>query len=126
MLERITSVHNPRIKAAAKLRNRDDRDSQQRIIIDGTREISRAFDAGVEFLELFVCNELLRADGSALVDRAQTLDIRICEVSAAVLERISFGQRKEGLVAVAVPPTCSLADLRLGNDPLVAVLANVE
>ena len=126
MLERITSVQNPRIKAAAKLRNRDDRESQQRIIIDGVREISRALDARVEFFELFVCNELLRPEARFVVDRAQSLDIRICEISAAVLEKISFGQRQEGLVAVANPPSRSLADLRLGNDPLVAILANVE
>ena len=126
MLERITSLQNPRIKAAAKLRNREDRETQKRIIIDGTREISRALDAQIEFLELFVCNQLLRPEASSVIDRARELDIRICEVSAVVLEKLSFGQRKEGLVAVASPPRRSLGDLRLDKEPLVAVLANVE
>jgi hypothetical protein len=43
----ITSLQNPRIKAAARLRDRSGRNDQGRIIIDGAREITRALAAGV-------------------------------------------------------------------------------
>jgi TrmH family RNA methyltransferase len=126
MLERITSVQNPRIKTAAKLRNRDDRQSQQRIMIDGVREISRALDANVEIQELFVCEELLRGEAQSVVQRAQAGDTRLFEVSSAVLEKLTFGQRNEGLVAVATLPQRRLADLKLPANALVSLLANVE
>ncbi len=44
-MERITSLQNPRIKAAAHLRERRSRDKQQRFVIDGTREIARRWPA---------------------------------------------------------------------------------
>ena len=46
--QHITSRQNERVKAAAKLRDRRRRERQQRIVIDGAREIGRAISAGVE------------------------------------------------------------------------------
>ena len=47
MTQLITSLQNPRLKAAARLRDRRDRDEQRRILIDGAREVTRAAAAGV-------------------------------------------------------------------------------
>ena len=49
----ITSVHNPRVKAAARLRDRKGRDEQGRIIIDGVREIGLALAAASQVVELY-------------------------------------------------------------------------
>ena len=49
---RITSLQNERVKSAVKLRDRKGREEQQRIIIDGLREIKRAVEAGVQVVEL--------------------------------------------------------------------------
>lgn len=126
MSDRITSVHNQRIKDAAKLRSRDGREAQQRIIVDGAREIARALDAGVEVLDLFVCEETLREDAQQLVQRAQCEGVPVCFVSPAVQDKLCFGQRDEGLVAIARPPHRTLSQLRLPDEALVAVLAGVE
>ena len=58
LIMQISSAHNSRVKAAARLRERKGRDEQGRIIIDGVREISRALVAGVQFVEVFVFPEL--------------------------------------------------------------------
>ena len=55
-----------------------------------------------------------------------TMPVRQTEVSSAVFERLAFGQRAEGIVAVARPPQTTLDDLRLPACPLVAVLEGVE
>ena len=54
------------------------------------------------------------------------MPVRQTEVSSAVFERLAFGQRTEGIVAVARPPQTTLDDLRLPACPLVAVLEGVE
>ncbi|MGE0760722.1 MAG: hypothetical protein AB7O38_27165, partial [Pirellulaceae bacterium] len=60
MSAEITSVHNPRIRQAQKLRERRGRAEQQRFLIDGSREIARALSRGIEIDELFVCEASLR------------------------------------------------------------------
>ena len=51
----ITSPRNQRVLEAMKLRDRRGREKQNRIIIDGARELLRALEADVELDELFVC-----------------------------------------------------------------------
>ena len=50
----IQSMHNDRIKRAARLRDRRGRQKQQRIIVDGLREVARALEAGVTPREVYV------------------------------------------------------------------------
>ena len=42
----ITSLQNPRVKDAVRLRDRRHREKQGRILIDGARELHRAIAAG--------------------------------------------------------------------------------
>ncbi len=126
MTEVITSRHNSRVKAAAKLRDRRGRREQQRIIIDGVREIGRAIDAGVEMIEAFVCEDKLDANGQALQDRLCEVGCEIVLVNQSVLEKIAFGDRSEGIVAAATTPSAELSALEVSESMLVAVLENVE
>jgi hypothetical protein len=57
----ITSIHNPRVKRAARLRDRRGRKQQNRMLVDGLREIQRACTAGIETEELYVCESMLDA-----------------------------------------------------------------
>ncbi|HRX81407.1 MAG TPA: RNA methyltransferase [Pirellulaceae bacterium] len=124
MTDPITSRNNPRIKLAAKLRDRRARREQQRIIIDGVREIGRALDAGVEFIEAFVCEAGINDD--QLPRRLAEKGCDIVVVNQSVLDKIAFGDRSDGIVAVAKPPQKDLNSLTLQDEMLVAVLENVE
>jgi RNA methyltransferase, TrmH family len=121
----ITSLSNPRIKAAVKLRDRRGRDDQGRIVIDGTREIGRAIDGGVRIVELFVCDELLDADSEALVRRAAAEGAQRLDVTPSVMEKLVFGQRVEGVLAIAETPQRRVADLDVGWDQLRAPTRSV-
>jgi TrmH family RNA methyltransferase len=122
----ITSLTNPRIKAAVRLRDRAERDLTGLTIVDGAREILRALDAGVHVEQAFVAPELLRsADGHAVADRLRHRPTTL-EVSPAVLARVAFGQRSDGVVAVIATPGGSLDDLVLPPDSLIVVAEGIE
>jgi TrmH family RNA methyltransferase len=124
---RITSTTNPRVKAAARLRDRQGRNDQQRIIIDGVREIGLAVASGIELIELYYFPELCRDEQhAALLTAAGAEKADQIEVTPAVMEKLAFGQRVEGVVAVARAPQRRLADLKLGEEPLIAVVEGVE
>jgi TrmH family RNA methyltransferase len=126
-MQQISSTANPRIKAAAKLRDRKGRNEQGRIIIDGVREIQRALAGGVKILELYCFPELCHdAEHQASLQQAQAARAMLIEVTPPVMEKLAYGDRVEGLVAVAEPPQRTLNDLHLSADALIAVVEGVE
>lgn len=128
----ITSLQNPRIKEAVKLRDRKGREQQGRILIEGIREISRALDAGVEITEAFVCEPLcLEEPAAELLTKVQRRrQIALLSVNEQVMSKLAFGDRAEGLIAIAKPPQCSLENLsaaiRKKTAPLLAVVEGAE
>jgi RNA methyltransferase, TrmH family len=128
MSSHITSTSNPRVKAAARLRERKGREGQGRIIIDGVREISLALAAGVQVVELYFVAELCGdAEHEELLVSAERAGAELIEVPPPVMEKLAFGNRASGVVAVAIPPReRSLADLKLAGDALIAVVEGVE
>lgn len=122
----ITSPKNPRVRVAADLRERRARDEAGRTLVDGARELDRALIGGAAVETVFVDEAGLTASGSETVARAGAAGAEIVPVSAAVLARLAYGDRAEGLVAVVAIPDQSLAALDLGSDPLVVVLEAVE
>jgi TrmH family RNA methyltransferase len=126
-MDEITSLQNQRVKDAAKLRDRRERRKQGRILIDGAREIRLAIDARVELLEVFVCEAICQSgDCLRLLEQLATLPVRQSRVASAVFEKLAFGDRAEGVLAVAKAPERSLSDLALPTNPLVAVLEGTE
>jgi TrmH family RNA methyltransferase len=123
----ISSVQNPRVKAATRLRERSGRNDQGRIIIDGVREISRALEAGIEIVELYVFREVCSDEThQRLLSAAKQAGIEQIEVAPHVMEKLAYGNRVEGLVAVAKPPQSNLAQWQPQNDTLVAVVEGSE
>jgi TrmH family RNA methyltransferase len=123
----ITSLQNPRVKAAVRLRDRRHREKQGRIRMDGARELLRAIRAGVTLVEVFVCKPLCQSDdaGQVLAELSEC-GVEILEVAEPVFEKLAFGDRAEGVVGVAETPKPTLSDLTLPQNPLVAVLEGVE
>jgi TrmH family RNA methyltransferase len=124
---RIVSPGNPRIKAAAALRDRGARSAAGLTLVDGARELRRALDAGVEVVEAFVVEARLAGpDARAALDGLLAHGVDVVPVSDAALSRLAFGDRNEGLVAVIRVAPLGLDDLVVRPDPLVAVIEDVE
>jgi TrmH family RNA methyltransferase len=123
----IESPQNPRIRAAAALRDRRDRERRNRTLIDGAREVLRAIRADVAIDEVFVMPEVCRgADCREVLAEVARRGLTRVDVGPRAFEKLAFGERAEGVVAVATPPPHGLADLRLPSDPLLVVLEGVE
>lgn len=126
MSDIVTSLQNQRMKEAVKLRDRRARDKQQRIIIDGVREITRALAADLEWSEVFFCEDSLAADSREVIEELKAAGATPIHVSPQVLAKVAFGDRNEGVVAVAKAPVRRMDMLQLGPAPVVAVLEGVE
>ena len=106
----ITSVHNPRVKQAVRLRDHRQRRKEQLILIDGARELARAIAAGVALREVFVCPELCRSEEARrLLEILPGSGGQRFDVTEAVFAKLAFGQRAEGVVGVAAVVTRAAA-----------------
>ena len=123
----ITSTANPRVKAVVGLRDRRTRDALGSTLVDGAREVGRAIAAGVRVTELFSCPALAGSDDAqSALAAAAAAGIVPTTVSPAVLERLAFGDRSDGLVAVIRTPPTDLGRLALPARPLIVVAEAVE
>lgn len=116
----ITSKTNPKIKNIIKLEKASERREQNRILIEGRREIERAVACGFEVDTLFICQDIAK-DGAAITARS------VEEVSLEVFEKIAYREGSDGLLAVAIPKYADLQQFKpKRKNPLIIVLETVE
>ncbi len=129
--ETITSPANPRVKQAAALRSAGDRRQTGLTLVDGLREIARAAAAGVEIVELFAAAEA-PPDAARAAARAACLEACAARGAAVIrlgpraFEKLAFGDRDEGVVAVIRFRPRPLADVAFPTDRPVLVAEGVE
>lgn len=125
----ITSAQNPRVKDAAALRERKEREQRQRILVEGAREIGRAIASGWRVESAFVCRELLSDAAQALL-RTLVSDRGVTSVSAHVFDKLAMRDGSDGLAVIFHTRAATLADaLRATKDkgqPLVVALHGIE
>lgn len=126
----ITSPQNPRVKATIRLREGRYRRRQGLFSIDGLREIDRAVQGGIQIQTVFFCPErYVRADeAEAILAQLEEKQVERIEVHPTILDKMAFGDRAEGILAVAQVPDRSLATFTLSNEkpPLVGVIERIE
>ena len=130
--ETITSPANPRVRAAAALRDAAARRETGLTLVDGRRECARAVTAGAEVVELFVAADLVnlpQPDGNPLADWLDGLAARgvpVTLLASRPFERLAFGSRNEGLVGVVRWRPPPLAERQFAADRPVLVVEGVE
>ena len=122
----IQSPQNPRVKRAAKLRTTRGRHQQQRILIEGAREVLRATEAKVAIDEVYyddrsLSNKEAEKAWSQLPDTVERM-----RITPAVWEKLAVRGKDAQLLAVARAPTLELDSLQLPECPLLLVLEAVE
>jgi TrmH family RNA methyltransferase len=123
----LASPSNPRIKAAARLRDRRERDRSGLTLIDGARELRHALEGGVEVVEAFVCEPLVAGeDARVALGALRSRGVPLATTTEAAFAKLAFGDRAEGLLAVVRAPTLALDGLTLPADPLIVVIEGVE
>jgi TrmH family RNA methyltransferase len=130
--ETITSPANPRIRAAAALRDADTRRATGLTLVDGRRECERAVAAGAEVVELFVATAMLKRSGpdsSAFAEWVGGLTGRgvpLALLAERPFDRLAFGGRNEGVVAVVRWRAAALAAVEFAADRPVLLIEGVE
>ncbi|MEM8679390.1 MAG: TrmH family RNA methyltransferase [Planctomycetota bacterium] len=124
---RVTSLQNQRVKDVVKLRDRRGREKQGRFIIDGRRELAAALAAGVSLLEAFV-NPRFAEDPEAqrLLAELSQGGTSLTEVTPLVWEKLTFGDRGGGILAVATRAVASAATLSAPAQGPMVVLDRVQ
>ncbi len=121
----ITSPTNPRVRAAAALRDAAARRQTGLTLVDGRRELARAAAAGIELVDVFVHAERITATDADLTDLLAGVargGARITALAPRAFDRIAFGSRNEGLVGVVRFAARTLDALTMpGGRPLLLV-----
>ena len=128
--DRITRLHNPRIKDVLRLQEKSaERRRQGLTLVEGYRELTNARQAGWAVATLFVCEELAGPELAQQLAEPARLVPRPYEylaVSTAVFAKLAVRERSDGVLAVLHTPRRTLADLNLPENPLIIVLGAVE
>ncbi|WP_027878230.1 TrmH family RNA methyltransferase [Meiothermus cerbereus] len=123
---RITSTANPRIKAAALLKERKERERTGLFLIEGSREVERALAAGLELVEAYCAEHQSPAEARVLADLGRVEGLSIIEVSEPVLKKLSSRENPAGVVVVARRPNPSLAHYKPPKNALLLVSVGLE
>lgn len=123
---RITSTANPRIKAAAELKERKARERTGTFLIEGAREIGRALAAGLEVLEAYCGEHLSPEEARIVADLSRAKQPMVYQLSDAVLKKISSRENPAGVVVLARMPRPSLAAFHPPKNALLLVSVGLE
>ena len=119
----ITSTQNPKVKHLISLEKPRERRKQCLFVIEGTKEIRLAHEAGYKIGNLFFCEELISVNEvQGLVGSAPLL----IPVTREVFEKIAVREGSGGVVAVAEQKVHRLDMLHLSAPPLLLILEGVE
>jgi TrmH family RNA methyltransferase len=123
----IVSFSNTRIKEVVKLKNKNKRDEKNLFLIEGYREILRAFKSGVRIKTLFFAEKLfLKGNEKFLIEEIENKNSEIFKCSKKVFEKISYRDRPDGLLAVAFQSHLKIENLKSFKNPFLVICESIE
>jgi RNA methyltransferase, TrmH family len=123
----LTSVQNPRVKHIVRLRQRNFRDEEGLLLVEGYRELKRALENGWKPQTVFYCPALYQGENEPdVVERARQAGSETLECSAEVFLKMAYRDRPEGLLALGPQIRRPLSELSLPPDPFLVVAESIE
>jgi TrmH family RNA methyltransferase len=123
----IDSPQNPRVKTAVKLRKGKVRKELKQTLVEGCREVCRAFDSGWTFTELYFCPELyLAVDEDLLVEQIAQSGVQVFRCSEAAFRKMSYRDTPDGIMALSPLVGKTLNKLVLPENPLILIAEDLE
>jgi RNA methyltransferase, TrmH family len=133
--QKITSFSNPKVKYIQSLKDRKSRDKEERIFLEGYREITRAFLQSKKpnpllpkFEPEILCISPDCFLGSNEWDLIDSINVPIWEFPRSVFEKMSHRDRPDGLIAIAKLPDYIFQPKLLERieDGIILVIEGVE
>ncbi len=126
----LESRQNVRIKDIVHLKQRKERESRGLCLIEGYRELNRAFASGFELESIYYCPQFFskgtEKDYDGFLNQLESLKIPIFECRDHVFEKISHRENPDGLFAIGVTREKTLSDLILSPKALLIVAEGIE
>jgi RNA methyltransferase, TrmH family len=119
----ITSAKNPKIKQVLQLQKPRERKNQGVFLIEGVKEIDRAYQSGYVFNSIFYVHGMA---GDNLVSKYAQNTNEIFSISAALFEKLTYRGNSGGILVTARPASNELFLLKLPENPVILVLESVE
>lgn len=108
----ITSSQNPAVKHLVKLRDRRHRDRERLTLLEGYRELTRALEYGMPLVECYFSPEhFLGSNEYPLLAKLAGSGVKVTRLAPFLLEKVTYRDRPEGLIAVAQMKSHELSDL---------------
>ena len=123
----ITSSQNPSVKHLVKLRDRRPREKEQLTLLEGYRELTRAIEYGMELTEVYFSPEhFLGSNEFPLLENIASRGIKVVRLAPHLLEKVTYRERPEGLLAVAKMRKHELENLPEYENMLYLVAETIE
>jgi TrmH family RNA methyltransferase len=122
------SAANPTVRHLIRMRDNRARRRARRVLVDGWRETAQAIQAGLSLCGIYLpSGSELPPDQFGHHPEHHAIATRKLQwVSAALMERISYGQSARGVVAEFEQPERTLAKLSLPPSPTLLILDQIE
>lgn len=124
----IHSLQNDRVKAVVRLRTARERRQRNLTVVEEPLVLERALAAGVEWAEVWLGEEPAAGERETLRLALAAAAPTVYRAPRAVMDRISYRERSDGMLGVIRTPQAALDDLTLPIDraPLLLVVENLE
>lgn len=123
----ISSLQNPAVKRTYKLRDRRGRDKSGLTLLEGYREITRGAEYGMELVECFYCPEMFLGENEfPVLDMLEENGVKLYECPRHVLEKLTYRDRPEGLIATAKIRSHALSNIEFKPNGLYLVAEDIE
>ncbi|HSV89222.1 MAG TPA: RNA methyltransferase [Bacteroidales bacterium] len=127
MIERITSLQNPLVKAILKLQQKpSERVKTGNFVAEGRREVSLALRYGVEPEWLVICQDFFSPDPAYPIPFSAVTQNRQIEVSEGVYNKLAYRGQSEGIILVGKSSPIKLSEYKAGENPLILLLEGIE
>ena len=123
-LKPITSPDNPKVKEAARLRDRRGRKKSGRFLVEGAREVEKALAAGLRPETVFLVEALTA--GSSVAAAAVASAERSFAVTTPVYAKLAVREERDGLLAVFPVPPHRPERLHLPRKALLLAASGIE
>ena len=128
MDKKIISFQNPLVKQSLKLRQKREREKTKLYLIEGYRELLRAFEGNAKLQTLLYSpKHFLKSNEWELIRQIkETCFIETIEVSPFIFEKLSYRDRPDGLLAIGEIQCRAFSDLKLSHKPFFLVAEAIE
>lgn len=116
---RITSLKNPRLVNAIKLRDSKHRRNQGLFLIDGLKSVELAIQSGITLREIFMHED--SCDSSVLDNRLSAHAQDAYVLSGPLMDKLTYGEQSHECVAVAEPFDTSIDTLSTRIDAVYKI-----